>query len=61
MAREECFTITINDSFCTWEFKLKPKHWNNLSINDLMEVLENHFDTKAFDDKLIKEKLKTNK
>jgi hypothetical protein len=61
MAREEFFTITINDSFCTWEFKFKPKNWDDLSINDLMEVLESHFDTKAFDDKLIKEKLKTNK
>lgn len=54
---KEFFTITINDSFCTWQYKISPENINNLAISDIMEVLENHFKTEAFDRECVSDPL----
>jgi hypothetical protein len=57
MAKEkDFFTITINDSFCTWEYKFSPDNVEDISIGDIKRVIENHYETKMLGRKLIHSK-----
>jgi hypothetical protein len=39
------FEITINDGFCKWKFGLTPKEDGEQSIEDIMKVLWEHFES----------------
>jgi dipeptidase len=51
--RRSAFIITIDDEYCKWEFGFNPENADELSIEDIFKVLENHFKTKMVDAKCL--------
>lgn len=51
--RRSAFIITIDDAYCKWEFGFNPENADDLSIEDIFKVLENHFKTKMVDAKCL--------
>jgi hypothetical protein len=51
--RRSAFIITIDDEYCKWEYGFNPKNADDISIEEITKVLEEHFDTKMVYAKLI--------
>lgn len=51
--RRSAFIITIDDEYCKWEFGFNPENADDICIEDIVKVLENHFKTKMVDDKCL--------
>lgn len=44
--RRSAFIVTIDDGYCKWEFGFNPENADNLCVEDILKVLENHFKPK---------------
>jgi hypothetical protein len=51
--RRSAFIITIDDEYCKWEFGFQPINADDISIEQIRKVLEEHFNTKMVYAKLV--------
>ena len=51
------FTITIDDTYCKWEFGFEPEKYVDLCIEDITKVVEEYFQTKMIYGKCIEVRL----
>lgn len=51
--RRSAFIITIDDEYCKWEYGFEPINADDISIEEITKVLEEHFNTKMVYAKLV--------
>lgn len=51
--RRSPFVITIDDGYCKWEFGFNPINADDMCIEDITDVLEEHFNTKMVYSELV--------
>jgi hypothetical protein len=51
--RRSAFIITIDDEYCKWEYGFQPINADDISIEEITKVLEEHFNTKMLYAKLV--------
>lgn len=49
----DCFKVTIDDGYCAWQFRFKPKNQDELSIGNIIAHLNEHFESPTDRGKLI--------
>lgn len=52
--RRSAFIITIDDEYLKCEFGFNPENADDICIDDIVKVLENHFKTEVVYDKCLR-------